>query len=452
MRRAQERTLVALESVIRLVEWGLWRAWSDSDSPIVISLKGEISSLGPRARRTAMPAMPAMRSEPPCRELSLATFAVCLDAIESIAEARGILPLPQAERIRQHASDLRKRMISELVAVSSEILHTQSRAFGTDDPLTASWLLPILRKDAAPVTGPRSARRLDKLEPKVGDVSLFGNVREGIMRLLSPGKYMIVGGGGGRTNTAEEHAWPASLAVRAMNLVTRGRPKSALNPRAAEALRVWSEQEVRLQLARSVTGEAGQDAAHLAAAIAVAMIEVLLHRRHTRVPKLHTPVPDVPTEREKRHCVSGLTSGMPNGQQSRSSAKHQMGRLTSKEVERRIRQAIPSRSRGSLSAQSETPDASPATLLVERKRGAGDATGCLAAGSHRKQKRDDRATEPSTVLSFRETSSDAVGSSAAGTAQTRQHSLPRGGRLLVGASGSQRVCWRTYDRRAELAV
>ena len=53
---------------------------------------------------------------------------------------------------------------------------------------------------------------------------------------------------------------------------------------------------------------------------------------------------------------------------------------------------------------------------------------------------------------IRETSSDAVGSSAAGTAQTRQHSLPRGGRLLVRASGSQRVCWRTYDRRAELAV
>jgi hypothetical protein len=37
-------------------------------------------------------------------------------------------------------------------------------------------------------------------------------------------------------------------------------------------------------------------------------------------------------------------------------------------------------------------------------------------------------------------------------AQTRQHSQPRGGRLLVRASGSQRVCWRTYDRRAELAV
>ena len=36
-------------------------------------------------------------------------------------------------------------------------------------------------------------------------------------------------------------------------------------------------------------------------------------------------------------------------------------------------------------------------------------------------------------------------------AQTRQHSLPRGGRLLVRASSSQRVCWRTYDRRAELA-
>jgi hypothetical protein len=59
---------------------------------------------------------------------------------------------------------------------------------------------------------------------------------------------------------------------------------------------------------------------------------------------------------------------------------------------------------------------------------------------------------PRVVSPIRETSSDAVGSSAAGTAQTRQHSLPRGGRLLVGASGSQRVCWRTYDRRAELAV
>jgi hypothetical protein len=53
---------------------------------------------------------------------------------------------------------------------------------------------------------------------------------------------------------------------------------------------------------------------------------------------------------------------------------------------------------------------------------------------------------------LRETSSDAIGSSAAGTTQTRQHSLPRGRRLLVRASGSQRVCWRTYDRRAELAV
>jgi hypothetical protein len=37
-------------------------------------------------------------------------------------------------------------------------------------------------------------------------------------------------------------------------------------------------------------------------------------------------------------------------------------------------------------------------------------------------------------------------------AQARQHSQPRGGRLLVRASGSQRVCWRTYDRRAELSV
>ena len=36
--------------------------------------------------------------------------------------------------------------------------------------------------------------------------------------------------------------------------------------------------------------------------------------------------------------------------------------------------------------------------------------------------------------------------------QTRQHSQPRGGRRLVRASGRQRVCWRAYDRRAELAV
>jgi hypothetical protein len=36
--------------------------------------------------------------------------------------------------------------------------------------------------------------------------------------------------------------------------------------------------------------------------------------------------------------------------------------------------------------------------------------------------------------------------------QTRQHSQTRGGGLLVRATGSQRVCWRTYDRGAELAV
>src|SRR5450755_4253589 len=73
-------------------------------------------------------------------------------------------------------------------------------------------------------------------------------------------------------------------------------------------------------------------------------------------------------------------------------------------------------------------------------------------GSVREQKPRDRARTAARVLLVRETSSDAVGSSAAGTAPTRQHSLPRGGRLLVRASGSQRVCWWTYDRSAELAV
>jgi hypothetical protein len=60
------------------------------------------------------------------------------------------------------------------------------------------------------------------------------------------------------------------------------------------------------------------------------------------------------------------------------------------------------------SAQSETPPASPPTLRVERKEGAADAKGFLAAGSHREQKRHDRATEPSRVLSFRECSTDSL--------------------------------------------
>jgi hypothetical protein len=55
----------------------------------------------------------------------------------------------------------------------------------------------------------------------------------------------------------------------------------------------------------------------------------------------------------------------------------------------------------SSSAQSETLPVSPPMLVVERKRGAGDTTGCLAAGSQREQKRDDQAPEPSRVLSFR---------------------------------------------------
>lgn len=265
IRRAQERSLVALESMIWLVDWGLWREWKDDDDfPIIVSLKGRVSAFGPGVRR---------KSPPPNtpRELSLATFAVCLDAIDSIAEARGILPLPRAERIREKAIRLRKRMIDDLHAVGSNLRRTQSRAFGRNDPLTASWLLPIVRKEPVPVTGTDSAKALDTLEPELGAVSLFGNVREGITQLLSPEDYMIVGGSGSRRNTAAEHAWPASLAVRALNLVTQGQPKRALYSADAEALRVWSEQQVRLQLARSVTGETGQDAAHLAAALAVAM-------------------------------------------------------------------------------------------------------------------------------------------------------------------------------------
>jgi hypothetical protein len=85
------------------------------------------------------------------------------------------------------------------------------------------------------------------------------------------------------------------------------------------------------------------------------------------------------------------------------------------------------------------PAATRSTLLLQ-----------MVAGP--KRKRQPRPGWPTRRPLVRETSSDAVGSSEAGTAQTRQHSLPRGGRLLVSASSSQRVCWRTYDRRAELAV
>ncbi len=205
-------------------------------------------------------------------KLSLATFAVCLDTIENIAEARGILPLRAGPGITAQASDLRDRMISGIRSVGSGLLHTRSRAFGQDDPLTASWLLPILSRDLL-VTAGSPAETADRREPEIGNISLFGNVRDGLARLLSREreKHMVLGGPGGRENTAKEHAWPASLAVRALNLVTRGQPESALDAATAEELRVWSEQEVRQQLARSVTGEAGQDAAHLAAALAVAM-------------------------------------------------------------------------------------------------------------------------------------------------------------------------------------
>jgi ATPase family associated with various cellular activities (AAA) len=276
IRRAQERSLVALESMIRLVEWGLWKKWRGKDDfPAIIPLRGEISELvKPEITLRRRPA----GLQP--TELSLATFAVCLDAIDSIAEARGILSLPGAEGVRQKAVRLRQHMIDNLEQVSSGLKKTQSRAFGTNDPVTASWLLPIL-----PVTAARSAKGPKRFERKLGDVKLFENVRKGIERLLVPEHYMIVGGSGSRRNTAEEHAWPVSLAVRALNLVTKGDPKQALEPITKrtrksskqdqasmyETLRVWSEQQVRQQLARSVTAEAGQDAAHLAAALAVAM-------------------------------------------------------------------------------------------------------------------------------------------------------------------------------------
>jgi hypothetical protein len=48
-----------------------------------------------------------------------------------------------------------------------------------------------------------------------------------------------------------------------------------------------------------------------------------------------------------------------------------------------------------------------------------------------KRKSEPTRPHPLRCLVVRETSSDAVGSIAAGTAQLRQHSLPRGGRLLV---------------------
>src|SRR2546429_3910248 len=86
IRRAQERSLVALNSMIRLVDWGLWRHWRDTGRFPIVRQNGEISELGPPASPEPMP------SNPP-RGLNLATFAVCLDAIDSIAEARGILAL-----------------------------------------------------------------------------------------------------------------------------------------------------------------------------------------------------------------------------------------------------------------------------------------------------------------------------------------------------------------------
>ncbi|HEX6680985.1 MAG TPA: ATP-binding protein [Gaiellaceae bacterium] len=276
IRRAQARSLVALRSLIWLVDRGLWKDWREG---FVISPQGKVSELGPRVGPPVK--RPSPSSSPP--ELPLALFAVCLDAIDSIAEARGILPLPEAQKIQKDAEKLRKRMIRDVETVSSGVKRTQSRAFGRDDPLTASWLLPILHKK------PVSVKEHEKLL-RLGSVSLFDNVREGIRRLLSPEDYMVRGGRGARENTAEEHAWPASLAVRALNLVTRGDPKQALDPppdadaakrrhdareqappSVHETLRLWSEHQVRLQLARAVTGEAGQDAAHLAAALSVAM-------------------------------------------------------------------------------------------------------------------------------------------------------------------------------------
>jgi ATPase family protein associated with various cellular activities (AAA) len=261
IRRAQERSLVALKSIIWLVGWGLWRDWAGGE---IICLKGRVASLGPRVRRTAAPTDSR-------DELSLATFAVCLDAIDSITEARGIMWLSEADTVRRNALALRERMISGLMAVSDGLVRTQSRAFGDNDPLTASWILPILLEDSVRITGRGPAKRVDQPETRLGKVDLFTNMSKGLERLTAHGEYMIEGGGNGRQNNAEEHAWPASLAVRALNLLTRGQPESAISPRLAEDLRAWSEQQVRLQLAGSVTGEAGQDAAHLAAALSMAM-------------------------------------------------------------------------------------------------------------------------------------------------------------------------------------
>jgi hypothetical protein len=264
IRRAQERSLVAFTSAIRLIDWGLWKCWKPKDlRPAIVCPTAEVGLLRSGKGR---------RSTTSTRQtsLNLATFAVCLDAIESIAEARGSLSLPGAERVRAEAVTLRTRMMSDLKAVTTKLKHTESRAYGIDDPLTAAWLLPIVRNEAWAV------RRAGEFGVRLGSIDLLENVRAGIERLLSPADFMIEGNA--RSNTAEEHSWPASLAVRALNLATNGAPEKALagkdgkgGRRAAEALRVWSEQQVRLQLARSVTGEGGQDAAHLAAALALAM-------------------------------------------------------------------------------------------------------------------------------------------------------------------------------------
>src|SRR5579859_425310 len=210
IRRAQERSLVALDSLVRLVEWALWRHWRAEDEyPMVIARKGKINALGANPRR--LPTTSLGRSQ-----LILATFAVCLDAVHGISEARGLLPLPEAEVVRAKAITLQERMLTNFNAVSSKLTSTESRAFGANDPLTASWLLPILRQGALPGVGAGS--RPERFKPEFGRVSLVANVEAGIERLLSPDRLMIIGGAGDRENRAKEHAWPASLAVRALNL------------------------------------------------------------------------------------------------------------------------------------------------------------------------------------------------------------------------------------------
>jgi hypothetical protein len=103
------------------------------------------------------------------------------------------------------------------------------------------------------------------------------------------------------------------------------------------------------------------------------------------------------------------------------------------------------------SARAPLPAIGATRLQLHRGDSRARATRDVAVVVRKALSRSRRRTS-SRLPDVRETSSDAVGSSAAGTAQTRQHFLPRGGRLLVRASSSQRVCWRTYDRRAELAV